>query len=125
MGLKGIKRQKRALKTRSKIALTENNRLTVFRSNSHIYAQIMTYQGSEVLVSASTNESSLKSDKNGNIEAASRVGKAIAERALEKGIEKGMFKIAKDMIAKNYPLSDISSLTAISLDELQKLKSSS
>ena len=43
----------------------------------------------------------------------------------EKGIEKGMFKIAKDMIAKNYPLSDISSLTAISLDELQKLKSSS
>ena len=91
MGLKGIKRQKRALKTRSKIALTENNRLTVFRSNSHIYAQIMTYQGSEVLVSASTNESSLKSDKNGNVEAASRVGKAIAERALEKGIEKVSF----------------------------------
>ena len=47
------------------------------------------------------------------------------DKGIEKGIEKGMFKIAKDMIAKNYPLSDISSLTAISLDELQKLKSSS
>ena len=91
MGLKSDKRQKRALKTRSKIALTQNNRLTVFRSNSHIYAQIMTNQGSEVLVSASTSESNLNSENNGNIEAASRVGKAIAERALEKGIDNVSF----------------------------------
>ena len=91
MGIKSDKRKKRALKTRSKVALTQNNRLTVFRSNSHIYAQIMTNQGSEVLVSASTSESNLKSENNGNIEAASRVGKAIAERAIEKGIDKVSF----------------------------------
>ena len=52
MGIKGEKRQKRALKTRSKIALTNNNRLTIFRSNLHIYAQITSNNGSEVLVSA-------------------------------------------------------------------------
>ena len=91
MSVKNTKRQKRALKIRSKISLTENNRLTVFRSNSHIYAQIMSNKGSEVLVSASTSESDLKSDNNGNIEAATRIGKVIAERALEKGIKKVSF----------------------------------
>ena len=91
MSVKNTKRQKRALKTRSKILLTENNRLTVFRSNSHIYAQIMTNKGSEVLVSASTSESDLKSDNNGNLEAATRIGKVVAERALEKGIKKVSF----------------------------------
>ena len=91
MTIKSVKRKKRALKTRSKIALTENARLTVFRSNSHIYAQIITSKGSEVLVSASTSESDLKSDNNGNKEAASRIGKAIAQRAIEKGIEKVSF----------------------------------
>ena len=91
MAIKSIKRQKRALKTRSKIALTENSRLTVFRSNAHIYAQIITSKGSEILVSASTTELDLKSDNNGNIEAASRIGKVIAERALEKGIDKVSF----------------------------------
>tara|TARA_Y100001970_G_C13761196_1_gene615844 strand:- start:203 stop:553 length:351 start_codon:yes stop_codon:yes gene_type:complete len=91
MGIKDEKRQKRALKTRSKIAVTENNRLTIFRSNSHIYAQIMNSKGSEVLVSASTSESDLKTDNNGNIESASRIGKVIAERALEKGIDKVSF----------------------------------
>ena len=91
MAIKSVKRQKRALKTRSKIALTENNRLTVFRSNSHIHAQIMTNKGSEILVSASTSESDLRSDNNGNIEAASRIGKVVAERALKKGIKKVSF----------------------------------
>ena len=91
MATKNIKRQKRATKTRSKIELSENNRLTVFRSNSHIYAQVSTFDGSQVIASASTTESSIKSDNNGNIEAASRVGKLIAERALEKGIDKVAF----------------------------------
>ena len=91
MAIKNIKRQKRATKTRSKIELSENNRLTVFRSNSHIYAQVSTFDGSEVIPSASTTESSVKSENNGNIEAASKVGKLIAERAKEKGIEKVAF----------------------------------
>ena len=91
MAIKNIKRQKRATKTRSKIELSENNRLTVFRSNSHIYAQVSTFDGSEVIASASTTESSVRSENNGNIEAASKVGKLIAERAKEKGIEKVAF----------------------------------
>jgi len=91
MAIKNIKRQKRATKTRSKIELSENKRLTVFRSNSHIYAQVSTFDGSEVIASASTTESSVKSENNGNIEAASKVGKLIAERAKEKGIEKVAF----------------------------------
>jgi len=91
MAIRNIKRQKRATKTRSKIELSENNRLTVFRSNSHIYAQVSTFDGSEVIASASTTESSVKSENNGNIEAASKVGKLIAERAKEKGIEKVAF----------------------------------
>ena len=91
MAIKNIKRQKRATKTRSKIELSENNRLTVFRSNSHIYAQVSTFDGSEVIASASTTESSVKGENNGNIEAASKVGKLIAERAKEKGIEKVAF----------------------------------
>ncbi len=88
---KNIKRQKRATKTRSRIELSENNRLTVFRSNSHIYAQVSTYDGSEVITSASTAEPTIKSENNGNIEAASKVGKLIAERAKEKGIDKVAF----------------------------------
>ena len=88
---KNIKRLKRALKTRSKINLLDQNRLTVFRSNSHIYAQIITSNGSEVITAASTAESSLKSVNNGNAEAAQKVGKLIAERALEKGITKVAF----------------------------------
>ena len=91
MAIKNIKRQKRATKTRSKIELSENNRLTVFRSNSHIYAQVSTFDGSEVIASASTTESSVKSENNGNFEAASKVGKLNAERAKEKGIEKVAF----------------------------------
>ena len=91
MAIKNIKRQKRATKTRARIELSENNRLTIFRSNSHIYAQVLTFDGSKVIASASTTESALKSENNGNIEAASKVGKLIAERALEKGINKVAF----------------------------------
>ncbi len=91
MATKNIKRQRRATKTRSKIELSENNRLTVFRSNSHIYAQVSNFDGSEVIVSASTADPSIKADNNGNIEAASKVGKLIAERAKEKGIDRVAF----------------------------------
>jgi large subunit ribosomal protein L18 len=91
MANKNIKRNRRALKTRSRIELSENNRLTVFRSNSHIYAQVSSFDGSVILASASTLESTLKADNNGNIEAASKVGKLIAERAIEKGIKEVAF----------------------------------
>ena len=91
MAIKNDKRKKRATKTRSRIELSENNRLTVFRSNSHIYAQISNHDGSQVIASASTLDASLRGDNNGNVEAASKVGKLIAERAIEKGINKVAF----------------------------------
>ena len=91
MAIKNIKRLKRAKKSRSKIQLSENNRLTVFRSNTHIYAQILNFDGSQVIASASTAEASLKARNNGNIEAATKVGKLIAERAIEKGVNKVAF----------------------------------
>ena len=87
MSIKNIKRQKRALKTRSNINLLKKNRLTVFRSNSQIYAQIMINGGADVVVTASTLEASVKDKNNGNLEAAAKVGKLIAERAIEKGIQ--------------------------------------
>ena len=55
MTFKRIKRIRRSKKTRSKISLSSLNRLTIFRSNNHIYAQIMDNAGSEVLTVASTN----------------------------------------------------------------------
>ncbi len=91
MANKNIKRQRRATKIRSKIVQSENNRLTVFRSNSHMYAQISNFDGSQVIVSASTADPSIKSNNNGNVEAATKVGKLIAERAKEKGIDKVAF----------------------------------
>ena len=91
MATKNVKRQKRATKTRSRIELSANNRLTVFRSNSHIYAQISNNDGSKVIASASTLDASLKGDNSGNIEAATKVGKLIAERAIEKGINQVAF----------------------------------
>ena len=88
---KSIQRQRSARRGRSKVRSLEINRLTVYRSNKHIYAQIMDSEGSEVLASASTNETEVKQQNNGNIEAASKVGKLIAERAKTKGIESVAF----------------------------------
>ena len=91
MSKKNLGRLKRATKNRSKIKMKDIHRLTIFRSSNHIYAQLMLSNGSEVLASASTRESSIKEKKNGNINAASKVGKLIGERALEKGIQKVAF----------------------------------
>ena len=91
MSKKNLGRLKRATKNRSKIKMQDIHRLTIFRSSNHIYAQVMLSNGSEVLASASTRESSIKEKKNGNINAASKVGKLIAERALEKGIQEVAF----------------------------------
>ena len=88
-----INRQRRARKTRLKIAELGVKRLVVHKSNSHIYAQIIDETGSKVLAVASTVEKSLAgSVKNGgNIEAAKLVGKAIAEKASSAGIKEVAF----------------------------------
>jgi large subunit ribosomal protein L18 len=86
-------RLRRARKTRVRIALQTATRLTVNRSNCHIYAQIVAPAGDKVLASASTLEADVRKDvKNGgNKAAAALVGKRIAERAKALGIESVAF----------------------------------
>lgn len=90
---KKASRIRRATKTRSKIRQLGMNRLTVYRSPRHIYAQIFTADGSKVLASASTVEPAIKAELNrtGNIEAAQAIGAAIAKKALEAGISEVAF----------------------------------
>lgn len=90
-------RLRRARQTRLKIRELRVNRLTVYRSNQHIYANIVDGSGEKVLVSASTVEGEVRSTlvgqtgKGGNIGAATAVGKRIAERALAAGIDSVAF----------------------------------
>ncbi|HEY7985749.1 MAG TPA: 50S ribosomal protein L18 [Methylophilaceae bacterium] len=86
-------RLRRARKTRVKIAELKVTRLSVHRTNTHIYAQIIDGAGEKVLVSASTLEKEVRSKiKNGgNIAAATAIGKRIAEKAKKAGIEKVAF----------------------------------
>jgi len=81
-------RLRRARKTRARIAELKMVRLTVYRTNSHIYAQIIDETGSKVLASASTLEAEVCADvsNGGNVAAAAVVGKRIAEKAKAAGI---------------------------------------
>ena len=71
----------------------ERPRLAVFRSNNHMYAQIIDDTVGNTLVSASTAEKAVKAEltKTNNVEAAAYVGTVIAKRALEKGIKTVVF----------------------------------
>jgi len=86
-------RLRRARKTRARIAEQKVARLTVFRSNCHIYAQIISGCGSRVLAAASTVEAAVKGDvpNGGNVSAAAVVGKLIAERAVAAGVQSVAF----------------------------------
>lgn len=90
---KRIARLRRARKTRARIADLKMVRLCVFRTNSHVYAQIISAEGGKVLVSASTVEAEVRGSlkSGGNVEAATIVGKRIAEKAKASGIEKVAF----------------------------------
>ena len=90
---KNIARLRRAKTTRSHIRDLGVARLTVLRSGQHLYAQVFTADGSKVLASASTLQADVAEGLKGNknIEAASRVGKLIAERAVAAGVEKVAF----------------------------------
>jgi large subunit ribosomal protein L18 len=79
-------RLRRAKRTRAKISELRVNRLCVFRSPRHIYAQIIS-PDNKVLASAS----SLGDDKSGNVASAAKIGKLIAERAKTAGISKVAF----------------------------------
>lgn len=90
---KSTTRLRRARKTRAHIADLKMVRLCVFRSNSHIYAQIINAEGDKVLAQASTLESDLKDSlKSGStVEAAVAVGRRIAEKAKAVGVDKVAF----------------------------------
>ena len=93
MSDKNISRVRRARQTRLRIREVGAVRLTVHRSNTHIYAQLMSAGGDKVLASASTLEKEVRSQvKNGgNCKAAELIGSRIAAKAKEKGIEKVAF----------------------------------
>ncbi len=89
-------RLRRARQTRVRIAQQGVARLMVNRTNLHIYASVISDDGSKVLASASTAQKDLRqelggSGKGGNTAAAARVGKLIAERAKAAGVEKVAF----------------------------------
>lgn len=86
-------RLRRARRTRAKIAELSAVRLTVHRTNLHVYAQIIDPSGARVLASASTLEPEVRKEvaNGGNINAATLVGRRIAEKAKQAGIENVAF----------------------------------
>ena len=87
-------RVKKHMRLRNRYSGTaERPRLAVFRSNNHMYAQIIDDTVGNTLVAASTAEKAVKAEleKTNNVEAAAYVGTVIAKRALEKGIKEVVF----------------------------------
>jgi len=84
-------RLRRAKKTRMHIREKSAVRLCVHRTPRHIYAQIISANGASVLATASTTETDLRNETTGNVNAATRVGQLIAERAKAAGITKVAF----------------------------------
>jgi large subunit ribosomal protein L18 len=82
-------------KARTRFKLTTHAygrpRLSIFRSGRHIYAQVIDDRDQATVAAASTNEKDGKAPKTWNVEAASAVGKKIAERALAKGVKQVVF----------------------------------
>ncbi len=88
---KKVARLRRAKRTRLKIRELGEVRLCVHRTPRHIYAQVSSAAGDQVLASASTVEKDLRADATGNADAATKVGQIIAQRAKEAGIERVAF----------------------------------
>ena len=87
-------RVKKHMKIRNRFSGTaERPRLAVFRSNNHMYAQIIDDTVGNTLVSASTLEKEIKAEleKTNNVDAAAYLGTVIAKRAMEKGIKEVVF----------------------------------
>ncbi len=93
MDKKKAARLRRAKKTRAHIRRLGVARLTVHRSGRHIYAQVISPEGGEVIAAASTLQKDIRADlkTTSNKEAAIAVGKAVAERAVEAGVKEVAF----------------------------------
>ena len=91
---KAALREKKHMRLRNRLSGTaERPRLAVFRSNNHMYAQIIDDTVGNTLVSASTLEKEIKAElkKTNDVDAAAYVGKIVAKRAMEKGITEVVF----------------------------------
>lgn len=94
---KKVSRLRRAVATRRKISQLRVHRLSVHRTNLHIYANIISPEGDKVLVAASTLEPEVRKaladgkTTGGNVAAATLVGKRVAEKAKAAGIESVAF----------------------------------
>lgn len=90
---KRASRIRRGKRSRMKMRELRVNRLSVHRTSMHIYAQVVSSDGSQILASASTLEKDVRQglDYSGNVSAASAIGKLVAERALAKGIDSVAF----------------------------------
>ena len=84
-------RLRRARRSRVKMRKLGAERLSVNRTPRHIYAQIISAAGDQVLATASTLDASLRSGSTGNVEAAKAVGALIAERAKAAGVSEVSF----------------------------------
>lgn len=89
MSNKNQSRLRRARKSRGRIRKLGVPRLSVHRSNQHIYAQVFTSTGDRVLASASTLQKSVRDslDSTADTAAAQAVGKQVAERAVDAGVQ--------------------------------------
>ena len=89
-------RIRRSRQTRARIAVQRVARLSVYRTNLHIYASVISDDGAHVLASASTAEADIRKElgaagKGGNVAAAAVIGKRIAEKAKAAGIDRVAF----------------------------------
>ena len=89
---KNAVRKKRHARVRTKISGTaERPRLNVYRSNKHIYAQLIDDMNGVTIVSASTRDSEVDAGSTGNTESAAKVGELIAKKAVEKDVKAVVF----------------------------------
>jgi large subunit ribosomal protein L18 len=89
--LKKDARLRRARKGRAHMRRLGAERLCVHRTPRHMYAQVLSADGSRVLAAASTLDSDLRDGSTGNVDAATKVGALIAERAKQAGVTKVAF----------------------------------
>ncbi|WP_163144785.1 50S ribosomal protein L18 [Cytobacillus firmus] len=89
---KNAVRKKRHARVRAKLSGTAARpRLNVYRSNKHIYAQLIDDVNGVTVASASTQDKEVNLDATGNVDAAVKVGELVAKRAVEKGIKAVVF----------------------------------
>jgi large subunit ribosomal protein L18 len=91
-----MKNSRRQNRTRYKLKkITDRKRLSVFKSNNHIYAQVINDENGVTLASASSIEKTIRSQKKTKKELAEKIGKEIAKRSIENGIKEVAFDKGK------------------------------